>query len=233
MAKHNKKQTKKIVCRRCGEGFDHFYEVGRHARKEHPKPKVGRPKKVNPKPDPVKRAKRKYKKRLVRGGRRDPDGHNNDAASAVLNTPLGKDVGDAMKEAMFTSMTKQAKVEKKMVKVMDKLAATETQSFSFDIKVPTGTSRAWMQAMVEIVRGNLELMARKNHDYGRSNISDFDWVGVVIRMNDKFKRISNAVKFIVQGKQLAVTDENIEDIFNDIMNYAVIGRMVRDGKWLL
>lgn len=223
MAKNTKK-AKKITCRRCGQKFDHFYEVGRHARKEHPKPKVGRPKKVKPQPDPVKKARRKYTRR----GGKDPDGHNENAVIAVLNSPLGagvaKGIGRAMKKIEALSQRVSAKKS---------VLATETMSFTFDIKVPAGTSRAWMQAMVDIVRSNLELMARKNHDYGRENISDFDWVGVVIRMNDKFKRIANAVKFIVKGQQMAVTDENIEDIFNDIMNYAVIGRMVRDGKWLL
>lgn len=174
--------------------------------------------------------------------------------TAVAGTPKKARIGSQLAvglKGVAQAMTAEKLNDKKMIfaqqKAMERLEAAipavlvsdkkshslEQMSFAFDINVPTGTSRAWMQAIVDIVKANLELMSVKNHDYGRENISDFDWVGVVIRMNDKWQRLRNAVKFLLKGEKLAVSEETVDDIFNDLMNYAVIGRMVRNGRWLL
>lgn len=87
-----------------------------------------------------------------------------------------------------------------------------------------------------------DLWARKQHDYGDSNIrlglnlssssecsqnNRLAQLGVVIRMNDKVSRLINLYK---KGGETAV-DESIEDTALDIMNYANMLMVLKKGKW--
>ena len=89
-----------------------------------------------------------------------------------------------------------------------------------------------------------DLWARKQHDYGDSNIrlglnlssssecsqnNRLAQLGVVIRMNDKISRLINLYKKNMEDTS-AVT-ESIEDTALDIMNYANMLMVLRQGKW--
>lgn len=85
-------------------------------------------------------------------------------------------------------------------------------------------------AAKEFVRLSLKdskLFDNKQHDYGSHNISDFGFVGVIIRMNDKFQRI----KHLAKGNKKVRVKEKLTDNLTDISNYAKIARMLDDGKW--
>lgn len=70
------------------------------------------------------------------------------------------------------------------------------------------------------------LFAKKQADYGPGNIAKFGEVGLLVRMNDKFERLTN---LFVNRKN--ANNEAIEDTLRDIANYAVIWLLVRQGKW--
>ena len=77
-----------------------------------------------------------------------------------------------------------------------------------------------------------DIIKAKNHDYsgGDSNpFSNFEAsrsigvepvIGILMRSLDKFKRIETFVKKGV----LKVPDETIEDAFNDVINYMILGK---------
>lgn len=83
-----------------------------------------------------------------------------------------------------------------------------------------------------------ELFARKQMDYGLSNISlggdlnndndkKFSLTGLAIRLTDKISRLRNLV---ISGKNY-VPGESQEDTFIDIANYGIIGMLVGRNKW--
>ena len=79
---------------------------------------------------------------------------------------------------------------------------------------------------------NLEIAEKKNNDYADSedalsNFRDFGFYGVVVRLNDKFKRLVN----IVKKGSYSVEDESIEDTLRDIDNYIPIAYvMLKEEK---
>jgi hypothetical protein len=72
---------------------------------------------------------------------------------------------------------------------------------------------------------NVQLMDKKQQDYGSNNISAFGEFGVLVRLNDKIERLKNL------NKMPAVKNEAIEDTYQDIANYAVISLMIRRNLW--
>lgn len=83
-----------------------------------------------------------------------------------------------------------------------------------------------------------ELFARKQMDYGLSNIAlggdlknkedkNFSLTGLAIRLTDKVSRLRNLIK---SGKNY-VPGEGQEDTFIDIANYGIIGILVGRNKW--
>ena len=76
-----------------------------------------------------------------------------------------------------------------------------------------------------------EIMARKNHDYtaGGSPFANFEGsrylgidpvLGILLRVQDKMKRIET---FVRQGT-LAVKGESVDDAISDIINYMVLAK---------
>lgn len=61
----------------------------------------------------------------------------------------------------------------------------------------------------------------KNRAYGVSNVAASGEEGVLIRMSDKFARLSNK----------DIPGEAIEDTLLDVINYAAILLLLRSGKW--
>lgn len=82
----------------------------------------------------------------------------------------------------------------------------------------------------EIVKENLDLMERKNKDYSGGsgdNISATGMKGMATRLMDKASRFNNLVDKDEDDQNF----ESIEDTLNDMMNYALIARMLGEDSW--
>lgn len=74
----------------------------------------------------------------------------------------------------------------------------------------------------------VELLCRKQHDYGHQNINNFGILGLCIRMCDKFARIKN-----LQGRGTSSENEPLYDSYLDVVGYAAIAMMYHDGTFQL
>ena len=72
---------------------------------------------------------------------------------------------------------------------------------------------------------NIQLMDKKQQDYGSNNISAFGEFGVLVRMNDKIERLKNL------NKMPNPKNESVEDSYMDLCNYAIIAMMIRRNIW--
>lgn len=98
--------------------------------------------------------------------------------------------------------------------------------------------KEFVQAVADTYKVALDLVDRKNQDYGRNKdpFKNFQLSvkvgvpvekGMMIRMMDKVSRIAN----LLRKKRAAVTDEKIEDTLLDLVNYAAIMRVwITKGK---
>ena len=84
------------------------------------------------------------------------------------------------------------------------------------------------QDMAELMVKVFEIFKKKQACYGKGNIADFGERGVLIRSNDKIKRL---IKLVWDGKPNAIPDESIEDTWIDLADYALIALLVRNGSW--
>jgi hypothetical protein len=82
----------------------------------------------------------------------------------------------------------------------------------------------------EVARELTDLLIVKQHDYGHSNILDFGEFGVLVRANDKMARLKNLLRCAQNDEP---KNENIEDSWSDLANYAIIALMVRRGWFKL
>lgn len=73
-----------------------------------------------------------------------------------------------------------------------------------------------------------EIFKKKQASYGCGNISEFGEKGVIIRMNDKMKRL---IKLVWFDQPNPLADESIEDTYFDMADYALIALLVKEGKW--
>lgn len=89
--------------------------------------------------------------------------------------------------------------------------------------------------MINTFDGCIEIAIKKNKDYSGSEannpFANFEGSklvgvspeqGILVRMLDKIKRVSNLLK-----QEAAVKDESMEDTLNDIINYAAILKSYR------
>lgn len=67
----------------------------------------------------------------------------------------------------------------------------------------------------EIFKDMKELLIKKHHDYGNSNLEKYGEFGILVRMSDKLSRLEQK---IVKNKELQ-TDSH-EDIYKDLIGYA-------------
>jgi Sigma-70, region 4/Nucleotide modification associated domain 1 len=74
----------------------------------------------------------------------------------------------------------------------------------------------------------LDVLCRKQHDYGHGNINAFGIVGVAVRISDKIARYNNLV-----GRNAKEQNESLLDTLMDMVGYAVISRMLEDGTFNL
>jgi hypothetical protein len=74
----------------------------------------------------------------------------------------------------------------------------------------------------------LELLCRKQHDYGHGNILSFGMIGVAVRMADKVARLAN-----LTSRDIDAVNESLLDTWRDIVGYAVIAGMLLVGTFEL
>jgi hypothetical protein len=77
-----------------------------------------------------------------------------------------------------------------------------------------------------IALSNVQVLDKKQLDYGSSNISDFGEYGVLVRANDKVARLKNLLTNVASPQ-----NESIEDSWLDLSNYSIIAVLCRRGEW--
>lgn len=82
------------------------------------------------------------------------------------------------------------------------------------------------EAAHEVAREVADLIAHKNHDYGKNNILKFGMVGILVRASDKIERLIN-----LQDKEPA--HETVEDTWSDLAGYALLALMLMRGTFEL
>lgn len=91
----------------------------------------------------------------------------------------------------------------------------------------TETTDDQFRLTVEAIATELvDLLCRKQQDYGPGNIAAFGERGVIVRMNDKMERLKRLV-----WESKAPANEAVEDSYKDLANYSLIALMVRRGVW--
>jgi hypothetical protein len=73
----------------------------------------------------------------------------------------------------------------------------------------------------------VELLCRKQHDYGHNNITNFGIIGVAIRICDKIARIDNL------SKRSQPNNESLVDSYIDIVGYTMIAIMLNEDSFKL
>lgn len=73
----------------------------------------------------------------------------------------------------------------------------------------------------------VQLLCRKQHDYGHNNITNFGIIGVAIRICDKIARIDNL------SKRNKPTNESLVDSYIDIVGYSMISIMLNEDSFKL
>jgi hypothetical protein len=91
----------------------------------------------------------------------------------------------------------------------------------------TGTEK--VKKMEALFNDCLEIAKKKSHDYAGeedslSNLRDFGWQGIVVRLGDKYHRVKNFAK----SGSLQVTDESVRDTLRDLVNYGALALIMYD-----
>lgn len=93
------------------------------------------------------------------------------------------------------------------------------------------TREAYLREFQSLTTRMLEITTKKNNDYGGAtdpfkNFRDFQELGILVRMSDKFARLRTA---IVEKRAFEVVDESVEDTCIDLANYALLLLCYRRG----
>jgi nucleoside 2-deoxyribosyltransferase len=92
---------------------------------------------------------------------------------------------------------------------------------------------AFIDTIMSMYRTHLD----KNADYSTANILGTGQLGVVVRLWDKIARLMNLSGFKLKVEQAEYDkpkepkNESVDDAYMDAAVYAVIGQLVRKGKW--
>lgn len=79
----------------------------------------------------------------------------------------------------------------------------------------------------ELIETWIPRLMQKHHDYGHENIGYLGLKGVFVRLWDKMWRMKN----IIWDETKPEVAENEEDLFFDNFGYAIVGELLRQGKW--
>ena len=82
-----------------------------------------------------------------------------------------------------------------------------------------------VEQMVAVQKEGLELLKKKNKDYGDA-FAEYGPIGVLMRMGDKIKRLQN----IEKNQITMIDDEKMRDTLIDLHNYAAMALMLLDEK---
>lgn len=74
----------------------------------------------------------------------------------------------------------------------------------------------------------LNLLCRKQHDYGHENILTFGLTGLAVRLSDKVARLAN-----LERRNSNPSFESTFDTWQDIVGYCVIAEMIFDHTFTL
>lgn len=94
------------------------------------------------------------------------------------------------------------------------------------------TKSAWQrlthEGLTPNVTGICSLLARKQHDYGHSNITSFGQRGIIVRLSDKLSRLHNLDRY-----DLDPSNESLVDTLIDIIGYCTISHMLAQDTFRL
>ena len=90
-----------------------------------------------------------------------------------------------------------------------------------------------MDEFERINQEQIELFAKKQHDYGPGNISmggnkELALLGIAIRTNDKVQRLLNILH---NNKGKTAVNETIVDTLQDLSIYGIIAQILNNDKW--
>lgn len=74
----------------------------------------------------------------------------------------------------------------------------------------------------------LDIVVRKQRDYGHENIARFGRLGLLVRVHDKIARLENLL-----GTGSIPNHESIEDNVIDVIGYSIVAAMWEEGTFLL
>ena len=86
---------------------------------------------------------------------------------------------------------------------------------------------SWEEACQSIANEIVQLLVKKQRDYGHDNINAFGEYGILVRANDKIARLKN-----LYDKE-TIENESIEDSWLDEGGYSILALMVRRGLFNL
>lgn len=145
----------------------------------------------------------------------------NDAAHAAVMalSPSGRTLADDIALAMMDRKVDELRniVNGRFTKDAE-LIASKLETIGLCASSMLSNQGAW--SVLEMV----DLLVRKQHDYGHGNINAFGLIGLVVRVSDKLARYHN-----LAGKPAA--NEPRVDALVDIVGYATIAHMLRTGTF--
>lgn len=89
----------------------------------------------------------------------------------------------------------------------------------------------FFEKFLDLQRRDFDIARQKNHDYAGTkdaldNFREFGFLGVIVRMNDKMKRL---IHFVNEGN-LEVSNESISDTLSDLRVYAIIAEIIYEQE---
>lgn len=112
-------------------------------------------------------------------------------------------------------------------KYMDINKDGSTKSLNLMIDGTSGNSDLELR-VAEVMNEYFELWKKKQKAYGPKNISKFGELGCYIRATDKMERLYN---YYFNNVDIAVTGDNAEDSWTDLLGYAMMGLMCLRNLW--
>lgn len=101
------------------------------------------------------------------------------------------------------------------------------QAFYTDLEHSLNLKTSMGKAALKLALSNIQLLDRKQQDYGSGNINRHGAKGVLVRIDDKSARLSN----LIAKPDIAPNNEPLLDSWKDISNYAIIGQLLATNEW--
>jgi hypothetical protein len=84
------------------------------------------------------------------------------------------------------------------------------------------------KAAVSVMLRNIEILDKKQQDYGSNNLTKFGVRGIVVRSNDKLERL---ITLTDPKRATPPNNESLADTFLDLSNYGLIGYLMQTKIW--